>query len=161
MFRQGSSGNARGNRHHTRHLLTQRFLQALLLDFDAHGREAIEKCRKQSPLGYVKVLSRLLPRELKVEHNQIVKSMTDEQLEAAIEYIQAALAAKAGDQAKVVIEGTAEHAALPAPEAQSIGAGLEPERQPRPNRLLMQADNSIGPRKGRPRKRDAKPVPPS
>jgi len=42
------------NRHHTRHLLNQKFLQALLLDFDANGREAIEECRKQSPFGYVK-----------------------------------------------------------------------------------------------------------
>src|SRR5262245_9425561 len=74
-FRQGTSGNPHGNRHHTRHLLNHRFLQALLLDFDAHGREAIEKCRKQSALGYVKVLAHLVPREMKMEHSQIVKSM--------------------------------------------------------------------------------------
>ncbi len=48
-------------------MLNQRFLQALRLDFDAHGREAIEECRKQSPLGYVKVLGHLVPREMKVE----------------------------------------------------------------------------------------------
>jgi hypothetical protein len=61
-------------------LLNQRFLQALLLDFDAHGREAIEECRKQSPLGYVKVLAHLVPREMKVEHSQSLKSMSDEEL---------------------------------------------------------------------------------
>jgi hypothetical protein len=81
--------------------------------------------------------------------------MTDEQLEAAIEYIQRALAAKAGDQAKV-IEGTP--AALAAPEAQSIGAGLEPKRQRRPNR--MEADTSAGLKERKPWKRNAKPVPP-
>jgi hypothetical protein len=69
-FKQGVSGNPHGNRHHTRHRLNQRFLEMLLLDFDAHGREAIEECRKQSPLGYVKVLGHLVPRELKVEQNQ-------------------------------------------------------------------------------------------
>ena len=42
-------------------------------------------------------------------------------------------------------EDTAESVALPAPEA-SIGAGLEPKRQRRPNRLLMQADTGAGPR---------------
>jgi hypothetical protein len=63
--------------------------------------------------------------------------MSDEQIEAAIEAIQTMLAARAGEAAKV-IEGMAP-AALPAPEAQSIGAGLKPKRQRRPNRLVMQA----------------------
>jgi hypothetical protein len=44
-----------------------------------------------------------------------------------------------------VIEGIAKPAALAAPEA-SIGAGLEPKRQRRPNRLVMQADTAVGPR---------------
>jgi hypothetical protein len=63
---------------HTRHLLNQKFLQALLLNFEAHGRDAIEECRKQSPLGYVKVLGHLVPREMKVEYSQNLKSMSDE-----------------------------------------------------------------------------------
>jgi hypothetical protein len=108
MFRQGSSGNALGNRHHTRHLLNQRFLQALLLDFDAHGREAIEKCRKQSPLGYVKVLGHLVPRELKIEQNQSVKAMSDEQLEWAIATVQAMLEQRAAESAKLVERSTPE-----------------------------------------------------
>ena len=40
----------------------------------------------------------LVPREHKVQPP--IKDLTDEQLGAAIEYIEAALAAKAGDQAK-------------------------------------------------------------
>jgi hypothetical protein len=57
----------------------------------------------------------LVPRELKVGHSGGVKSMTDEQLEAGIEYIKAMLAAReAGENAKVV-EGVAEEVpALPA-----------------------------------------------
>jgi hypothetical protein len=51
-----------------------------LLDFEAHGREAIEECRKQSPLGYVKVLGHLVPREMKVQHSQVLKTMSDEDL---------------------------------------------------------------------------------
>src|SRR5207245_3389045 len=94
-------GNPAGNRHH-RHLLNQKFLQALLLDFDAHGREAIEECRKQSPLGYVKVLGHLVPRELKIERSQSLKSMSDEELDAAIEYVRGMLAARAAEGAKVI-----------------------------------------------------------
>jgi hypothetical protein len=151
-FRQGVSGNPAGNRHHTRHLLNQKFLQALLLDFEAHGREAIEECRKQSPLGYVKVLGHLVPREMKVEHSQLLKSMSDEELEAAIEYVRERIAARAGDEAKL-IEGAAEAVALPAP------ADVEPPQR-KPNRLLEHADTAVGPKERKPRQRKV-PSPPA
>ena len=138
-FRPGVSGNPAGNRHHTRHLLNQKFLQALLLDFDAHGREAIEECRKQSPLGYVKVLGHLVPGELKIERSQSLKSMSDEELDAAIEYVRGMLAARAAEGAKV-IEGGAETVPLPAP------AELEQPQRKRPNRLMAEADTAVGPR---------------
>jgi histidinol dehydrogenase len=144
-FQQGVSGNPHGNRHRTRHLLNQEFMQALLLNFRQEGKRAIEKVARNQPGVYLKILALLVPRELKVEQNQGVKAMSDEQIEQAIEAIQNMLAAQVGEAAKV-IEGTAEHAALPASEAQSIGAGLEPKRQPRPNRLLMEADTAVGPR---------------
>ncbi len=48
---------------------------------------ACKECRKQSPLGYVKVLGHLVPREMKVQHSQSLKSMSDEELDAAIEYL--------------------------------------------------------------------------
>jgi hypothetical protein len=151
-FKQGMSGNPHGNRHHTRHLLNQRFLQALLLDFEAHGREAIEECRKQSPLGYVKVLGHLVPREAKIEHSQSLKSMSDQELDAAIEYVRGMLAARAGE-----IEGTAEPAALlaangPSPEA-ALKATLEPTKR-KPNRLMMDADTAV---QDKPRKRPPGP----
>ena len=64
-----------------------------------------------------------------------------------IDHLQASLAARAGDQAKV-IEGTVE----PAAEATTLPV-LEPPK--RPNRLMMEADTAIGPRERR--KRMAKP----
>jgi hypothetical protein len=115
-FRQGVSGNPHGNRHRTRHLLNQEFMQALLLNFRHQGKKAIEKVARNQPAVYLKILALLVPREMKVEHSEGVKSMSDEQLESAIEAIQAMLAAKAGqpgDSAKV-IEGVAAPA-LPGP----------------------------------------------
>jgi hypothetical protein len=112
--------------------------------FRRGGRAAINKVMKQQPAVFLKLLVLLVPREMRVEHKGGVKAMTDEQLEQGIEALTAMLAAQAGEAAKV-IEGKAESAALPAPEAQSIGAGLEPKRQRRPNRLLMQADTAVGP----------------
>jgi hypothetical protein len=144
-FKQGVSGNPHGNRHHTRHLLNQKFLQALLLDFEAHGREAIEECRKQSPLGYVKVLGHLVPHQMAFEHSQSLKSMSDAELEAAIEYVRAMLTASAGDGA--IIEGTAEPLALAAP------AELEQPQRKRPNRVLEHANTAVGPKERKPRQR--------
>jgi len=113
-FRQGVSGNPHGNRHRTRHLLNQEFMQALLLNFRHQGKKAIEKVARNQPAAYLKILALLVPREMKVEHSGGAKAMTDEEIEQAIEAIQGWLEARAGEADKV-IEGTAETVALPAP----------------------------------------------
>jgi hypothetical protein len=149
----GGSGNPRGpyapSRERAR--FSSEFISALLRDFRQGGPAAIAKVRKYQPAAYMKICALLVPREMKVEHSAGVKGMTDEQIEQTIETIERFLAERAGEAAKV-IEGTAEPAALPAPEAQSIGAGLEPKRQRRPNRLVMQADTAVGPREHKTRK---------
>ena len=135
------SGGRPGSRH--RQQLNGEFIAALLRDFRHGGPKAIERVRRTQPAAYLKILALLVPREHKVEHSNPIKDLTDEQLEAAIEYIEAALAAKAGDQANV-IEARVEPAALQAPE-------LELQRK-RPSRLLEHADTAIGPRERKPRK---------
>src|SRR5215469_1129392 len=68
------------NRHRTRHLLNQEFMQALLLNFRHEGKKAIEKVARNQPAVYVKILALLVPREMQVEHTNSIKQMTDEQL---------------------------------------------------------------------------------
>ena len=116
-------------------MLNQEFMQALLLHFRQHGKKAIEKVAREQPASYLKILALLVPREHKVEHRNPVKDMTDEELEAAIEFIQEMLATQA-EKAKV-IDGTT--AVLPAP------AEFEQPRRKRRNRLLEHADTAIGP----------------
>src|SRR6516162_2952182 len=58
-FKQGVSGNPQGNRHRTRHLLNQEFMQALLLHFREHGKKAIEKVAREQPASYLKILALL------------------------------------------------------------------------------------------------------
>jgi hypothetical protein len=115
-FRPGVSGNPHGNRHRTRHLLNQEFMQALLLNFRHQGKKAIEKVARNQPGVYLKILALLVPRETKFEHSGGVKAMTDEQIERSIEIIKAMIAERdAGANAKV-IEGEAEVVpSLPAP----------------------------------------------
>jgi hypothetical protein len=55
----------------------------------------------------MKICALLVPREMKVEHSDAIKGLTDEQLEEAIAAIKASLAARAGEAAKV-IDGEAE-----------------------------------------------------
>jgi len=80
-----------------------------------------------------------VPREHKVEHSNPIKDLTDEQLEAMIEYIKTSLEAQAGGSIRV-IEGTIE------PEAATAHA-LKPK-----NRLMLDADTAVGPRERMPRK---------
>ena len=42
---------------------------------------------RNQPAAYLKILALLVPREHKVQHSNPIKDLTDEQLEAAIEYI--------------------------------------------------------------------------
>jgi hypothetical protein len=154
----GGSGNPRGpyapSRERAR--FSSEFISALLRDFRQGGPAAIAKVRKYQPAAYMKICALLVPREHKVEHSNAIKAMTDEQIEQAIEAIQAMLAAQAGEAAKI-IEGTAEPAALPAPNRQSPEAALEPAPLPKskhkPNRLMLEADTAVGPRERKPRKR--------
>ena len=99
----------------TRRSFNKDFLLALAADFKKHGAAAIEKVRKTQPAAYMKICALLVPREMKLEHSGGVKALTTEQITAQIEAIEAYLARRSGDAAKV-IEGEAEVvSSLPAP----------------------------------------------
>src|SRR5262249_31590619 len=103
------------------------------------GPAAIAKVRKNQPAAYLKILALLCPREHKVEHSNSLKDLTDEQLEAMIEYLKTSLEAQAGGSIRV------------------IGGAIEPSaataHAPKPkNRLMLEADTAVGPRERIPRK---------
>jgi hypothetical protein len=141
-FEPGRSGNPAGGPVGSRHRqqLNGEFIAALLRDFRHGGPAAIAKVRKNQPAAYCKLLTLLCPRDVKVEHSGGVKAMSDEQLEAAIEAIQAML-----EQQAKVIEGTAETVALAAPDVVPDG----------PNKVMDAADTAVGARERKPRKRKA------
>jgi hypothetical protein len=153
-FAPGVSGNPGGSPEATRRLVNKAFLEALAKDFREGGPQAIAKVRKHQPAAYMKICALLVPREMQVEHKSNLKSMSDEQLEATIEAIQAMLAAQASEAAKV-IEGTIEPAALPAPNGPlpeaALGATPDPSASARPNRLMTEAA-AAGPRERKARK---------
>jgi hypothetical protein len=139
-FEPGRSGNPAGGPVGSRHRqqLNGEFIAALLRDFRQGGPKAIERVRRTQPAAYLKILALLMPREHKVEHRNLLKEMTDEELEAAIEFIQKMLATQA-EKAKVIDGTAAEATALPAP------AEFEQPRRKRRNRLLEHVDTAVGP----------------
>src|SRR5262245_40904276 len=137
-FERGRSGNPAGGPVGPRHRqqLTGEFIAALLRDFRHGGPKAIERVRRTQPAAYLKILALLCPRDHTVQHSNLIKELTDEQLEAMIAHIEALLAAQARDPVNV-IEATAQPA-------------LEP---PKPkNRLMLEADTAVGPGDRKPRK---------
>ena len=107
-FEPGRSGNPAGAPVGSRHRqqLNGEFIAPLLRDFRQGGPKAIERVRRTQPAAYLKILALLMPREHKVEHRNPVKDMTDEELEAAIEFINKMLATQA-EKAKVIDGGDA------------------------------------------------------
>jgi hypothetical protein len=131
----------------SRNKLSEEVICALLRDFRKHGEKAIAKVRREQPEVYLRVLALLCPREHKVEHSNPIKTLTDEQLEDMIEYIETSLEAQVSGQIKV-IEGTIEPTTAPA----TALPALEPPKR-KPNRLMMEVDTAIGPQERKPRKR--------
>ena len=133
----------------TRRAFNKRFLLDLAEDWQQHGREVFKRVRRESPASYLKVCAMLVPKEMKVEHSDGIKAMTDEQLDTALAALRQLIADRAA-AAATVIEGSAEPAALPAPEAQFPEATPEPTQKHKTNRLMREADTAVGPRERKP-----------
>jgi len=98
LFRPGQSGNPSGRPKGSRNKLGEAFLTALSEDFDTHGTNAIERCRKADPVAYVRVVASLLPKELKVDRGP-VEDLSDDELAHLIDVVRAEIspAGEAGE----------------------------------------------------------------
>jgi hypothetical protein len=94
----------------------------------------------------MKICALLMPREMKLEHTNPIKELSDEELEAAIEALRTMIDAQAADSAKV-IQGMAETVALPTPVV------VPAAKVKRPNKLVVAADTAVGPRERKPKRK--------
>lgn len=93
-FEPGKSGNPGGKPKHARNRLQGNFLNALADDFDTHGKKAIERAREEDPMGYVKAIAALMPKQ--VEQSQPLDDLTDAELTAGIALLRSRLSGGAG-----------------------------------------------------------------
>jgi len=63
-FKPGISGNPNGRPKGSRNRLTDQVLKIIADDFAQHGQEILERVRREEPLGWLKLVISLLPREL-------------------------------------------------------------------------------------------------
>src|SRR5262249_473680 len=137
LWQPGQSGNPAGRLRGSRNKLSEEVICALLRDFRQHGQKAVARVRQTQPAAYLKILALLVPGEHKVQHSNPPKELTDEELEAMIEYIETSLAAQAGAPAKM-IEGTIEPISIEIQRGPLLDS-------PKPkNRVMLEADTPVG-----------------
>jgi hypothetical protein len=113
-FAPGASGNPGGSPDAVRRVVNKAFLQDMAIAWRKHGAKALDRVAKDHPAAFCKMFTLLVPREMKIEHSNAIKNLTDEQLEAMIEYLKASLEAQA-QSAKVIDGELVDAAALPTP----------------------------------------------
>lgn len=86
----GEGGRAVGSRNK----LQGNFLRALSDDFEKYGRGAIEHARRIDPMGYVKTIAALMPKQF--EQTTPLEELSDSELIAAIALIRSKLSVGAG-----------------------------------------------------------------
>jgi hypothetical protein len=88
-YTKGKSGNPGGKAVGTRNRLQGSFWRALAEDFDEHGVQAIRDARESDPMGYIKTVASLMPRQF--EQTSPLNELTDAELNAGIDYLRSKL----------------------------------------------------------------------
>lgn len=93
-FQSGQSGNPGGKPKNARNRLQNGFLTRLADDFEQHGKAAIEAAREKDPVGYIKAIASLMPKQ--VEQSQPLDDLTDAELVAGIALLRSRLTGGSG-----------------------------------------------------------------
>lgn len=96
-FKPGQGGRVKG----ARNKLSMSFVTALAKEFEEHGAEAIRIARIERPTEFIKIIASVLPKEFEIVDLRL-QDITDEELNAFIEYAQRQLA---GSTARIIEGG--------------------------------------------------------
>jgi len=84
QFEKGSSGHPGGEPGWIRKQFNADFLRAFHEHFRHEGKRVIAKVARAQPAVYLRCLTMLVPKEMKVEAHGGIKAMSDEQLDMAL-----------------------------------------------------------------------------
>ena len=88
---KGVSGNPAGRQKGSRNRLTERFVAALVEDFEAHGQPVIHRVRETDPVAYLNLCAKLCVKEASDESEELMSAEERRQL---IRFLQEYLAGK-------------------------------------------------------------------
>ena len=106
-WKPGESGNPGGKPKAARNRLQGEFLNALAEDFTKGGKLAIEAAREKDPVGYMKCIASLMPKQ--VEQAQPLDDLTDAELTAGIALLRSRLSGGSGEGTNTPQEPSATH----------------------------------------------------
>jgi Family of unknown function (DUF5681) len=84
-FKPGQSGNPNGRPKGSRNKISEKLLEALASDFDAHGKEVVEKVRMDRPADYIKIVASLVPKQMEIDDfrsSRKAEDLSDDELAA-------------------------------------------------------------------------------
>jgi hypothetical protein len=84
QFKPGQSGNPKGRPQGSRNKLSEDFLEDLHETWKAFGLSALMAAAWTDPVGYVRVVASLIPRELEATITTVTERMSDAQLATII-----------------------------------------------------------------------------
>lgn len=68
----------KGRRPNSRQKLSDKFVEAVYSDFEVNGADAVVKAREADPIGYLRIIASLMPRDIRISH---VDELTPEQID--------------------------------------------------------------------------------
>jgi hypothetical protein len=71
---------AAGSPEASRRAVNKAFLQDMAVAWRKYGLKALEKTAKESPAAFCKLYALIMPKEMKVEHTNSVKALSDDAL---------------------------------------------------------------------------------
>lgn len=93
LIKPGQTLNPGGRPVGSRNKLQGDFLRELSADFDKYGRSAIMRAREEDPMGYIRVIAGILPKEM--EFKRPLEDMSEDEIIALIALIKQQQAAGA------------------------------------------------------------------